>query len=157
MNPDKVEFDLSDYNAKRGEEPVISNKAKDNDKTDKTGDKTDKKKIRRINKKLTLQPATEALEEEAIDAQREQLEVEAQARAEAQARDEAQAQAEPEARAEAEERLEADARERAKVEKVALAVAEVAQAEPNPEEKKTRCPKGTRKNPKTGKCEEKPV
>ena len=32
-----------------------------------------------------------------------------------------------------------------------------AQAEPKPAEKKKKCPNGTRKNPKTGECEKKPV
>ena len=68
VNPDKVEIDLSDYNFKRGEEPVAP-VASDVPAPATT---PTSKKIRRLNKKIVLQPATEALEDDA-DEMREQV------------------------------------------------------------------------------------
>ena len=131
VNPDKVELDLSDYNFKRGDDnqkeptpPVPVPVASPVPPT---------KKIRKLNKKLRLQPATEALEHEANDAK---AEAEQQAQKKAQEAPRAEEKAPPKA----EENAPAKAEEKAPA---------------KAEEKAKKCKKGTRKNTKTGECEEK--
>ena len=119
VNPDKVEIDLSDYNFKRGEEEPEPSGKKDSVVISEKDIIVRTKKIRKLNKKLMLQPATEALEPD-------ETELKAAQEAETKAAQEAAQEAETKAAQEAELKAaqEAEAKAEAKAETKAEAKAE---------------------------------
>ena len=65
VNADKVELELADYDEEeRGVEESVLNESNKGNKG-KEGNKEEKPKIKKLNKKLLLVPATEAIEEQA--------------------------------------------------------------------------------------------